>query len=111
MKSIILSTALAMTMMFGSAAIVGCSKGGGDNCKALAKKICDGKDDAYCKKAEVWVMKQMDGPDGKPLSKSQASEGCKMIKNDDKVLSLYKKKAEKDLGKKADPKKADPKKK
>jgi len=91
MKSIILSTALAMTMMFGVAGVVGCSGGGGKTCKALAKKLCDGKDEAMCKKTAAWLDKQMTGPDGKKLSSSEANAGCKMILEDDRALNSYKK--------------------
>ncbi len=90
MKTIIISTTLAFAMLFGT---VGCSKGG-KSCKALSSKLCDGKDDAYCKKTSDWLDKQMTGPDGKKLSSSEADKGCKMILDDDRALAAYKKQVE-----------------
>lgn len=77
-----------------SLSLAACGGGGGNSCDALAKKLCDGKDEATCKKVKTWLDSEMTGPDGKKLSSSESSAACKMIMDDKDVLELYKGQAE-----------------
>lgn len=67
-------------------ALAGCGKGGGA-CAPIEKKICAGKDDAFCKKAKDAFWKQT-GPDGKVMAKSDVESFCKMMA-DDKDLDAW----------------------
>jgi hypothetical protein len=76
---------------------IACS-GDEDSCAQLAKKLCDGEDEAYCKKAQAWLDKEMVGPDGKKLDKKKAATGCSLIMGDDAVTQAYVAQAKKELG-------------
>lgn len=67
--------------------------GGGSPCDKLAKALCDGKDDATCKKTKAWLDSEMTGPSGEKLSQGQADLACKMILDDKDSLAAYKKQA------------------
>jgi len=64
--------------------------GGGNSCDKLAAKLCDGKDEATCKKTRAWLDSEMTGPDGKKLADSEASAACGMILDDTAALEAYK---------------------
>lgn len=70
----------------------GCKSG--NACDKLADKLCDGKDDATCKKIKTWLDSEMTGPNKEKLSSDQASLGCSMILDDKDALEAYKKEAE-----------------
>ena len=72
-----------------SSTLAACSKDG-NSCDQLAKKICEGKDEATCKKTKEWLDKEMTGPDGEKLSSSESAAACKMIMDDKEVMGLYK---------------------
>jgi hypothetical protein len=80
-----------VSMMFLGLALGAC--GGGNSCDSLAKKLCAGKDDATCTKTRAWLDSELTGPDGKKLSDSEASEGCKLILDDHDALDAYTKQA------------------
>ena len=94
MKTLLLNVCLATGLALSA---VACGGGSGAECDSLAKKICDGKDDAFCKKTREWVKKEMTGPDGKPLNDAQADMACKMIGEDADVLAAYRKQAEREI--------------
>jgi hypothetical protein len=96
MKTLIRTLGLATVLAFGAAA---CGGSSGAECDALAKKICDGKDEAYCKKARAWIDKEMVGPDGEKMSSEQTNMACKLIGEDKDVVAAYKRQAQKELGK------------
>jgi hypothetical protein len=79
-------TTLSITLALGLAA---CG-GGGSSCDNLAKKLCEGKDDATCKKTRTWLDSEMTGPKGEKLSSSESNEACKMILDDADALAAYK---------------------
>jgi hypothetical protein len=81
-------SALALSFSLG---LTGC--GHGNSCDALAKKLCEGKDDATCTKTKAWLDSQMTGPKGEKLSSGEAAEACKMIADDKDALEAYKKQA------------------
>jgi hypothetical protein len=92
MKKLFVSFGLAIALATTTAAC-----GGGNECKDLSKKICDGKDDAYCEKTNDWIKKEMTDIDGKPLGDKEAGQMCKMILDDKETTALYKAQAEKEL--------------
>lgn len=94
MKTLMLTLSLALGLSFTATA---CG-GGGSACDDLAKKICDGKDDAYCKKARTWLDKEMVGPDDEKLTSDEANMACKMIGESNEVVTAYKNQAAKELG-------------
>ena len=68
--------------------------GGGNSCDTLAKKLCEGKDEATCKKTKAWLDSELTGPNGEKLSSSEAAQGCKMILDDKDALEAYKAQAQ-----------------
>ena len=71
--------------------VAACGGGGGGNaCDQLAKKLCEGKDDATCKKTKAWLDSEMTGPNDEKLSASESSTACKMILDDKDALQAYK---------------------
>jgi len=92
-----------MTKMFASLTLAlglllpACGGGGGGACDDLNKKICEGKDGAYCKQTREWLDKEMTGPDGEKLSSSESDLACKMIGSDKDVIDAYRSKAASDL--------------
>lgn len=94
MKTLMLTLSLALGLSFTATA---CG-GGGNACDDLAKKICDGKDEAYCKKTKEWLDKEMVGPDDKKLSGDEANMACKMIGESKEVVTAYKNQAARELG-------------
>lgn len=92
-----------MTKMFASLtlalglALTACGGGGGSACDDLNKKICEGKDSAYCKQTRDWLDKEMTGPDGEKLSSSESDLACKMIGEDKDIIDAYRSKAASDL--------------
>ncbi|MBI3073089.1 MAG: hypothetical protein HYY84_13325 [Deltaproteobacteria bacterium] len=58
--------------------VAGCS---GDDCPKIEKKVCEGKDDAFCQKAKQRLWSQT-GPDNKPLAKDEIKAFCKMMTAD-----------------------------
>ena len=86
----LLST-LALT--FGLMAATACG-GDSDHCASLTKKICEGKDDAYCKKAGEWLKKELVGPDGEKFNSKETNMACKMLSEDADVLKAYRLQAE-----------------
>ena len=67
--------------------------GGGNSCDTLAKKLCEGKDDATCTKTKAWLDSEMTGPNGEKLSSGEAAQACKMILDDKDALAAYKQQA------------------
>jgi hypothetical protein len=63
--------------------------GGGNSCDQLAKKLCNGKDEATCKKTKEWLDSEMTGPDGKKLSSSDSNLACKLILDDKDAVEAY----------------------
>jgi hypothetical protein len=95
MKTLMMTLSLALGLSF---AVTACGGGGGNACDDLAKKICEGKDDAYCKKARTWLDKEMVGPDDEKLSSDESNMACKMIAESKEVVTAYKNQAAKELG-------------
>jgi hypothetical protein len=67
--------------------------GGGSSCDSLAKKLCEGQDEATCKKTREWLDSEMTGPHHEKLSSGEAAEVCKMILDDKEALGAYTKQA------------------
>jgi hypothetical protein len=78
-----------VSTLFLSLSLAACGSDG-NSCDQLAKKICEGKDEATCKKTKEWLAKEMTGPDGEKLSSGESAAACKMIMDDKEVLGLYK---------------------
>jgi hypothetical protein len=93
-----------MTKLFASLtlalglALSACGGGGGNACDDLNKKICAGKDDAYCKKTREWLAKEMTGPDGEKMSSSESDLACKLIGSDKDIIEAYRSQAAQELG-------------
>ncbi len=75
MKTLRTAMCLLMLGLFTTAAC------GGSDCATIEKKLCEGKDEAFCKKAKEWLHSQ-EGPDGKPMKKSEINLFCKMMDGD-----------------------------
>ena len=92
-----------MTKMFASLTLTlglllsACGGGGGGACDDLNKKICEGKDGAYCKQTRTWLDKEMTGPDGEKMSSDESNLACKMIGADKESIDAFRSKAASDL--------------
>ena len=94
MKTLFTSLTLALGL-----ALTACGGGGGGGaCEDLNKKICEGKDDAYCKKTREWLDKEMTGPDGEKMSSTEKNLACQLIGGDKDVIDAYRGEAAKELG-------------
>jgi murein endopeptidase len=68
------------------ALVTGC----GNDCDKLEKKMCEGQDDATCTAMKKWFEDDfLTGPKKEKLSSDEASMGCKMILDDDKVAKTF----------------------
>lgn len=81
---------VSLSLGFG-VSLTACSKS--SPCDKLAKALCDGKDDATCKKTKAWLDSEMTGPNGEKLSQGQSDLACKMILDDKDSLAAYKQQA------------------
>ena len=85
-----LSTMMILSVSLGlGLGLAACGKSA-SSCDTLAKKLCEGKDDATCQKTKAWLDSELTGPNGEKLSASEAAEGCKMILDDKDALEAYK---------------------
>ncbi len=92
--------AKTLTLMIGlSLGLAACGSSGGSACDDLNKKLCSGKDKAYCEKTHAWLTKEMVGPDDEKLSSDEANMACKMIAGDKDALAAYQMKSASDLAK------------
>src|SRR5262245_31558677 len=88
----------SLTLVLGLSLAACGSKGGGGACDDLNKKICDGKDAAYCKKTAEWLDKEMTGPNGEKMSSTEKNLACTMVGSDKDVIEAYRNEAAQALG-------------
>jgi len=94
MKTLAKTLTLMIGLSLGAAA---CGSSNGGACDQLNKKLCSGKDKAYCEKTKSWLANEMVGPDDKKLSDDEANMACKLIAGDKDALAAYQHKAASDL--------------
>ncbi|HTM20542.1 MAG TPA: hypothetical protein VL172_08545 [Kofleriaceae bacterium] len=84
---------VSLSLTLGLALTACGSKGGGSACEDLNKKICDGKDAAYCQKSRDWLDKELTGPNGETMSSSEKDMACKLVGSDKDVIDAYRNQA------------------